>query len=92
MSEFTPGPWRIGRFAWTVEAGREDYPALIANVHGQMQGKAGSGDTQLDANARLIAAAPELLEALEAISRESQATTRIRSMAENAIAKARGDA
>ncbi len=65
MSGHTPGPWHIdnrhfcdyGEFY--ISCG--DY--IVARAHGQTQ----SCETEAEGNARLIAAAPELLEALRAL-------------------------
>ena len=59
-TQFTPGPWRVGPTALVptvtrIQAGH----ALIASVY-----RAGEGDSQREGNARLIAAAPDLLAAL----------------------------
>lgn len=63
MSQHTPGPWRVGPYPGHVESmdGR-----LVAGCMGRQSAK-DSDDTNAvnEANARLIAAAPELLEALE---------------------------
>lgn len=72
----TPGPWRIARFSGSGEAMRENDGAwMISGPDGpvgratmQAAAKRGQGhstpDPEGEANARLIAAAPELLEAL----------------------------
>ena len=64
MSKHTPGPWRIERQnpspttgEWMVSGAKPGYLAEVRDC--------GSGDEQ--ANARLIAAAPDLLEALTAL-------------------------
>ena len=102
MSEtkHTPGPWRIsGGSATTVQA---DYRAinseggvLIARALGYPNSGYFPSDDEATANARLIAAAPELLESLERCfnimnnggtwSIEDQAAARA------AIAKAKGE-
>jgi hypothetical protein len=56
-AKHTAGPWRYNPDSGRVEAGRE---ILIANI------RAHTFDVGI-ANARLIAAAPELLEALEMV-------------------------
>lgn len=73
---YTPGPWRIytrdranGDYAIWVGEGFSEADALIADVSGGL-GRVDEGDGdpfchQSAANAKLIAAAPELLEALE---------------------------
>lgn len=68
MSEFkgTPGKWiaklEDGRNAHDIIVDREDY-AWVASVHQQFHDVATV--EQAEANAKLIAAAPELLEALQ---------------------------
>lgn len=54
MSQHTPGPWRIGNNGWTVWVA----PKRLISVEGR------TADEAL-ANARLIAAAPELLAGLQ---------------------------
>jgi len=62
----TPGPWTVGG---PVAYGRDILGAddiWVGNAHGPHDGKGGfPTDTELEVNARLIAAAPELLAALE---------------------------
>jgi hypothetical protein len=76
MSNHTPGPWRIAegrevsdrkhRYIWSDAESREeredDSPYCIATVHERTL------CSQLDANARLIIAAPDLLQTLQAIA------------------------
>src|SRR5690554_6165635 len=61
MSErkFTTGPWMLsGRTVYALnDQGFNRFSALVQDAH--------TSAVELDANARLIAAAPELLEALE---------------------------
>ncbi|MCH7570478.1 MAG: hypothetical protein IH919_07925 [Deltaproteobacteria bacterium] len=68
MTEFTPGPWHYGFSDET------DKPGFTVDVYGQdgqpiaaMERTAGNGTygAERDSNARLIAAAPDLLAALE---------------------------
>ena len=66
MSEtkHTPGPWRV--------APRSDYPEhadinVDAGTRGYVALCGKAGDEEAEANARLIAAAPELLEALREV-------------------------
>jgi len=61
MNQFTPGPWRIARQnpspttgEWMISGAKPGYLAEARDC--------GSGD--VEANARLIAAAPDLLDAL----------------------------
>ena len=63
-NQHTPGPWRIGKAVngnW-IEAAHAAQPVSIARTFYE-----GVGAATEDANARLIAAAPELLEALEGL-------------------------
>lgn len=58
MSEFTKGPWHVGANGTIIYAA-DNYAVANAIVfHGHHEG-------QMEANAQLIAAAPDLLEALE---------------------------
>lgn len=92
MSNHTPGPWRIERQnpspttgEWMIAGSAPGYLAEIRDC--------GSGDPS--ANARLIAAAPDLLEALEAIRRypkiREYVGSELADKADAAIAKARGE-
>ena len=68
MSKHTPGPWRVGEYKYKgIEISRDySYPVRIAIVESwAADPKAAQQEAQ--ANARLIAAAPELLEALRDI-------------------------
>jgi hypothetical protein len=73
VSKHTPGPWHLGshgeqyNFAH-VRAGSDDSAETIAEVFGLYinTGRAGQKNEEAIANARLIAAAPELLAALKA--------------------------
>jgi hypothetical protein len=59
----TPGPWHVQphfRSIYALSAGDSGLTTFIAKAGGHQ-----CGETQADANARLIAAAPELLKALK---------------------------
>jgi hypothetical protein len=94
MSEtkFTPGPW-IKRGKGTIET---NGGAEVASVmDGQMLDRV-DRETQ-EANANLIAAAPELYEAIKELlyalqDDENWRTSGVYEDAESALAKARGDA
>lgn len=79
MSEHTPGPWRIHqdppeaaqipRWTPTIESGR----GMICRLRNLMDAEGvehAKLDGEVQANAHLIAAAPELLSALELLMRE----------------------
>ncbi len=64
MSGHTKGPWKAvenGFWKQGVQAGRGKWIVYKAGTEGMKQ-------TEIEANARLIAAAPDLLEALEELS------------------------
>ncbi|ASP90766.1 hypothetical protein [Sinorhizobium meliloti] len=73
MSKHTPGPWTARQqFAnrWLIEkdqgtndAGEKLIPLCLAAVHTTIL-EVGCGERDTEANARLISAAPDLLEAL----------------------------
>lgn len=83
MNEFkgTPGPWVIGGNEGSKLSVNAD-PYFVALVD--------EGYSQ-EANARLIAAAPELLEALQIICFFEDISSAQREIAEAAIAKALGE-
>jgi len=58
-AKHTPGPWEWD-YSVSIKSGRELVALIYSTPH---------KNTSLDANARLIAAAPELLEALQKIAR-----------------------
>jgi hypothetical protein len=93
MNKHTPGPWRLKEsphkreFSYFIDTGPELGSYFVAAVN--------NGTGPDEANARLIAAAPELLAALETLYEADQqgfplATQRqVREQAEAAIAKAK---
>ena len=99
MSKHTPGPWRVQPYTWqrgnvsvfAPRFGRAPYGACVA--HTPCSDGVGGADGAL-ANARLIAAAPELLEALKelmvAADRVSAEPVTWLGKARAAIAKAEG--
>jgi hypothetical protein len=101
MSEtkFTPGPWFVKRQnpspttgEWMIVGSKPGYLAEIRNC--------GSGDVQ--ANANLIAAAPDMYDALKELCRYADdsndcqygtlSTRLVKDIAEAALTKARGEA
>lgn len=72
MSAHTPGPWRKrlieyeqgDQVGWSIEAGDGRGANYIADVH--MHGGEARDDARDEANADLIAAAPQMREALQA--------------------------
>ena len=88
-AEHTPGPWYASSYdGWEWEG------HCIRDAHGQIIAKLAL-NVPGDANARLIAAAPELLAALEGLMHLHGGvigTTKVIATAKAAIAKARGEA
>ncbi|MCD9005201.1 hypothetical protein LDO31_02930 [Luteimonas sp. XNQY3] len=98
MSAHTPGPWQYVATeyprGWLIEARDGTYTIAVV--------RDGSGSVANEANARLIAAAPELLEALILLEREMVASGNAKAAdygwkpaiekTRAAIAKATGDA
>jgi hypothetical protein len=94
VSNHTPGPWHYEesplKTGWCVVTGNN----YLADVHKHVGATA--DDARDEANARLIAAAPELLEALEVIANianephHERALTAILDIARNSSAKAKG--
>ena len=102
MSKHTPGPWlRDGRTVYALQHGgwRKGEELLVNRFFTHIQRVPDCTDEEAEANARLIAAAPELLEALKDLVRryDPYAMTgptegeRVLAQAEAAIAKAEGE-
>ena len=93
-AKYTPGPWKIGGVVDGAEMSNATVTAsnrIVADVGFESNGSA---------NARLIAAAPEMLEALEDIVQQFERTRimvgtdladSIRVFGKQAIAKAKGE-
>lgn len=64
-SKFTPGPWHVGDGNETIVYDANRWAIASATTFHRKH-----EDGSSEANAKLIAAAPELLEALEALKRE----------------------
>jgi hypothetical protein len=85
MSKHTPGPWRYEEFGPNVIIKATKNP-MLSVVHSLYH----ESREQMEANACLIAAAPELLEALE-IALDCAGDAWWAEKAEAAIAKAKGE-
>ena len=62
MNKHTPGPWNCNRAS---AAGREIIVSEVSPVDVAVLSHRDKSQSEINANARLIAAAPDLLEALE---------------------------
>ena len=90
-TKHTPGPWSINRAAAThVQDARERGIAACGGYY-STDAKLAMADGEQEANARLIAAAPELLDALRGLlaARDSTTMGRERELYEEWIPKAR---
>jgi len=74
MSKHTPGPWAVFRrdgystYIHAINEGGEINTFQVASCHSATSRKYFPTRGEAEANARLIAAAPDLLEALQALS------------------------
>ena len=87
MSAHTPSPWSF------VQSGTGDFPIWTVRIgtRGLITLPATAGMETMDADARLIAAAPELLEALQDLC-DTLGECGMTEKARAAIAKAEGEA
>lgn len=99
MSEHTPGPWRILEWAnerkgFIAIVGPSDPPEHVSDVFPFGKRAEGQPLAQHQANARLIAAAPELLNALQELLHDAFEDAHPEGVkkARAAIAKAEGAA
>lgn len=93
-AQHTPGPWsfREGKYGNVVIESPDSQPAHVATI----DGGAPNPRAELLANASLIAAAPDLLDALEWVLPSREECPKCRTLADPcvghaAIAKARGE-
>jgi hypothetical protein len=89
MSKHTPGPWEATKgYTPLVMAGE----TLICTPSARRDGIGGMQLSEVDGNANLIAAAPELLAALERLIADiSPDSAEVWRQAFDAVAKARGE-
>jgi len=95
MSKHTPGPWRIGGLNRQIMEDRKGRGQLLGFdcVLATMPPWDRDDDAELEANARLIASAPELLQTLKLVSEHLQNNQQghvLRDEIEKLIAKAEG--
>jgi len=91
VTKFTPGPWAVDLGASRIDIYSSDAATLVATLH---RSTFSPGiDNAARANAKLIAAAPDLLEALEKlVDHGNRATLQDWADGFTAIRKARGGA
>ena len=68
MSKPTPGPWSVFNHSWSdtsITAPNFDNAVCLLDINHATEESQEADEAQMAANARLIAAAPELLEALQ---------------------------
>jgi hypothetical protein len=89
MNKHTPGPWEVYKPNVTAGWGL----CVGTDTHILFQHKGKDSKEIKEANARLIAAAPDLLEALESIVGGStqRVSAELQTKAQAAIAKAKGE-
>jgi len=98
VSGHTPGPWAVTKAKprKVTAGGVVICNAVIRNMATTAQNKHGKSIDEAQANARLIASAPELLEAGERLTEEAKVGNGVSASALNqmlaAIAKAKGGA
>ena len=91
MSKHTPGPWRVEIDDSPDAAWAWQWPTIVSDEYEVVGTEGMYGDLETDmANARLIAAAPDLLQALQEIVRRDLLAGAIKHDARAAIAKATG--
>jgi hypothetical protein len=101
MSDFTPGPWRAVQDA-AHEGNKRIYARPYEAVAKVYALEPKRDDAKAEANARLIAAAPELYEALERVSQallciapnrsgDAESKSAALKIADAVLAKARGE-
>ena len=96
MAEHTPGPWTVSN-GHLIRVNHGGAGECICGVH-RIGKYRGAGDTVPLANARLIASAPDMLDALRTIAKEQSAPTAIeaadlfQAIARLAVIKATGEA
>ncbi len=84
LSEYTPGPWQLDG-GYLSDA---DGQTIVHNIEPSWVPGAWANDPLATANAHLIAAAPELYEALLYIVTSNDLTTKAAKAAHSALAKA----
>lgn len=75
QSSFTPGPWRVFEHSWcdtSIGAPGTSNAICRLDINHATEESQEADEAQMAANARLIAAAPELLEALQRLSAQCE--------------------
>ena len=90
-AKHTPGPWEANKRGIGSHGQFDGYEIQTTATKEDFSKTVVEPAIMKNADARLIAAAPELLEALEAIAMTQEGKEDMRSIARAAIAKARGE-
>ena len=91
MNSYTPGPW-VAVGGWVEHPDDDVADICTCDIELMEQGKLGRSSDEITANARLIAAAPEMLEALvDLLGWQTFAPDDVVTQAHAAIARARGE-
>lgn len=88
MSKHTPGPWKVSRRFDIYQDNRGYCGYYVGSTRGNSDDLPENVKEQDEANARLIAAAPELLDALQWIAQNAADAVQVRTCAMQAISKA----
>ena len=100
MNEHTPGPWSVRRWSWPTEVtgsihqviSADRFPTAFVPAWDEPNPGEVEASEEAKANAHLIAAAPELLEALQdMVSDHASLSAATLAFARAAIAKATGE-
>ena len=94
-AKHAPGPWNAFNASWSetfITAPGFDHGICCLDINHATEESQDADEAQMAANARLIAAAPELLEALQFVmSAHGEQLTTAFEQAQAAIAKATGE-
>ena len=92
-AQHTPGPWKVLEHSWSdtsIVAEGFDHGICLLDINHATEESQEADEALMAANARLISAAPDLLEALRGVLRVADRATVEFDAARAAIAKATG--
>lgn len=94
-AQHTPGPWRVFNHSWSdtsILADGFDHAICLLDINHATEESQDADEALMAANARLIAAAPDMLAALRAVISVADRKTDEFDLAHAALAKATGSA